>query len=337
MRVALDRLHGEIARLFQDVGLSPGHADDVATVLLDAEVEGQSGHGLGRVRMYRRQVEAGGLNPEPELRWAWPREAMGILHADRALGPVAGLRALEELMAATSHQGQASVAVRNAGHMGALSAYVGRLADHGFLGLAMANTPSAMAPWGGAGQVLGTNPIAFAAPIDEGHSPLVIDLSLSVAARGKIFQAQSQQTDIPEGWAIDAEGQPTTDPDRALAGSLLPIGEAKGYALALMVEVLAGVMAGNALSAELPKPWEDPSSPSTPGLWLMALDPGATDHGGYAARMRQLVDEIERHGGRLPGARRREMRQQAERDGIELSPQRRHELAALGMALDEGP
>ncbi len=335
MRVALDRLHGEIVRVFQDVGVSPEHADDVATVLLDAEVEGQSGHGLGRVKMYREQVEAGGLNPEPELRWEWRREAIGVLHADRALGPVAGLQAVEELVAATSHRGQASVAVRNAGHMGALSAYVGRLADRGLMGLAMANTPSAMAPWGGAGPSLGTNPIAFAAPIDDDRGPLVIDLSLSVAARGKIFQAQSRRTDIPEDWAIDAEGQPTTDPDRALAGSLLPIGGAKGYALALMVEVLAGVMAGNALSAELPKPWEDASSPSTPGLWLMALDPGSTDDGGYAARMRQLVDEIERHGGRLPGARRAEMHQKAERDGIELSEQRRNELTALGMALDE--
>ena len=337
MRVALDRLHDEIARLFRDAGLSSDHADDVSTVLLDAEVEGQSGHGLSRLKMYRDQIEQGGLNPKPDLRWEWPRDAVGVLHADRALGPVAGLRAVEKLSTATSEHGQASVAVRNAGHMGALSAYVDRLADRGVIGLAMANTPSAMAPWGGVGQVLGTNPIAFAAPIADDRAPLLIDLSLSVAARGKVFQAQSNDDDIPDDWAIDAEGHPTTDPDRALAGSLLPIGEAKGYALALMVEVMAGVLAGQVLSAELPKPWEDAGAPSTPGLWLMALDPGIATHDGYVARMRQLAAEIERHGGRLPGARRHEMRRDAERDGVEIAPPRLDELDALGMRLDDGP
>ncbi len=335
MRVALDRLHREVARVFRDAGLAPDHAEAVATVLAEAEAEGQSGHGLGRVGTYRRQIQEGGLNPHPDLRWEQPRETMAVLHADRALGPIAGLRAVEALAEMVRAYGQASVSLRNAGHMGALSAYVGRLADRGYVGMAMANTPSAMAPWGGAGQLLGTNPIAFAAPIDAEHDTLLVDLSLSVAARGKVFQAQSNSNAIPEGWAIDAQGQPTTDPDQALSGSLLPIGEAKGYALALMVEVIAGVLAGQALSAELPKPWEDASAPSTPGFWLLALDPHAANGDGYVQRMRQLAHEIARHDGRLPGSRRRELREQAERDGVEVSAQRLAELAAFGAQLDD--
>lgn len=328
MRVPAEALQEALEGFFRKLGLTPQDASAFAEVLVEAELEGISSHGLSRVPIYAAQLREGGLNPRPKLRFERPRPGVAVLHADRAPGPVAALRAVEAAQALAREVGVGAVALRGAGHVGPLSAYVRRLARAGLVGLAFANTPPALFP----GPVLGTNPIALGAPLEP--EPVVVDLSLSVAARGKILQAAHKDEAIPEGWAVDREGRSTTDPKAALEGALLPVGGAKGYALAVLVEVLAGVLAGEVLSPELPLPWKAPGKGSTPGLLLLVMEPVAFGKG-FGERMQRLAKSLEAAGGRLPGARRAEARWRWMREGVEIPDELIQDLAELGLAFVE--
>ncbi|RDI95226.1 Ldh family oxidoreductase [Meiothermus sp. QL-1] len=326
MRVSCERLEAALVAHFEGLGLPAAHAQGVARVLLEAELEGHTGHGLARVGQYTAQLRAGGLNPRPRMRLEEGRPGVAVLHADWALGPVAGLFALEALVPRARAQGVALVAVRGAGHAGALSAYVGRLARAGLVGLAFANTPPALAP----GPVLGTNPLALGAPAEP--YPVVVDTSVAVVARGRIMAAAKRGEPIPLGWAVDRAGRPTTDARAALEGALLPVGEGKGYALAVLVEVLAGVLAGAVLSPELTLPWGPPEQAARPGLLLLALEPTAFGEG-YAARMARLLGALEAVGGRVPGWRRAALRARALQEGIWINESLQAELSELGLRL----
>ena len=200
--------------------------------------------------------------------------------------------------------GSAIVSIFNSHHCGALSVQVENIANRGLIGLMMANTPKAIAPWGGKDPFFGTNPIAFSVPRIT-KDPLVIDLSLSKVARGKIMHAKKVNTKIPEGWALDSSGKPTTDPDQALKGSMLPIGEAKGSALALMVEILAATLSGGRPSNEASSFLDTDGDPPGVGQFLMFIDPGK-DNGSFYNRLEKLLINIEEIDGvRLPGNRRK--------------------------------
>ncbi len=329
MNIPLLQLHVLLSSHFQSLGLSPQHAAQFAEVILEAEAEGNAGHGLSRVAQYTAQLGAKGLNAQPQMRFELTRSSVGVLHGDGAPGPVAGLRAVEELSKMAKSQGNASVAVRNAGHSGILSAYVGRLARQGLVALAFANTPPAIAP----GPVLGTNPIALGAPAEP--DAVIVDTSVSVVARGKIINAAKKNEPIPQGWALDKMGNPTTDAKAALEGSLIPIGGGKGYALAVMVEILAGALAGDILSPDLPLPWMPPEQTAKPGLLLLAFDPAAYG-GGFGERMAQLVHSLEAVGGRMPGSRRSALKAKALQEGILINETMQAELGKLGLRLQGG-
>ena len=193
---------------------------------------------------------------------------------------------------------------------------VARLAEAGLVGLMVANTPAAMAPAGGRRALLGTNPIACAFPM-TGADPVVIDLSLSTVARGRIVQARARGEAIAAGWALDAAGEPTTDPEAALAGTLLPLGGAKGAALALMIEALAAGLTGARYAFEASSFLDAEGGPPATGQMLLAIDPAAT--GGTPGHLDALFSAIAAEpGARLPGQRRRAARRRAEADGIEI-------------------
>jgi (2R)-3-sulfolactate dehydrogenase (NADP+) len=178
------------------------------------------------------------------------------------------------------------------------------------------NTPKAMAPLGGDAPVFGTNPIAFAAPRRNGP-PLVIDLSLSKIARGKVMAAKKRGEAIPEGWALDAAGAPTTDPDAALAGMMLPMGDAKGAALALMVEILAGTLTGANHSYEATSFFDAEGAPPGVGHMILAFDAAGGGGAPFADRLEDLLGRIEsQKGARLPGSRRLAARAAARAEGV---------------------
>ena len=217
----------------------------------------------------------------------------------------------------TRANGVATAGIRRSHHAGVAGAPVERLAEQGLVALLFANTPAAMAPWGGRTAIFGTNPIAFACPL-PGRAPIVIDLSLSKVARGNILAAKGRGEAIPSGWALDADGQPTTDAQTALAGTMVPLGDAKGTALALMVELLAAGLVGATYAADASSFLDDKGGPPGTGQLLLAFDPDAFGTGALS-RFDALADAIEsQSGARLPGARRLALRKKARADGLSV-------------------
>ncbi|MBX6424315.1 MAG: Ldh family oxidoreductase [Variibacter sp.] len=287
----------------------------VARALVAAEADGLKGHGLSRVPSYAAQAAAGKVDGFAVPVVTRPRPAVVAVDAGHGFAFPA-LEAAEAAVAGAAREcGVAAAAIRRSHHCGAAGHPVERLAARGLVALMFANTPAAMAPWGGSRGVLGTNPIAFACPL-PGRPPLVIDLSLSKIARGNILAAKQRGERIPEGWALDAQGRPTTDPDAALGGTMLPAGDAKGTALALMVELLAAGLTGANFAAEAPSFLDADGPPPGTGQLIIAFDPSA-----FAAdalpRFAVLARSIEEQpGARLPGARRLKLRRRAAAEGL---------------------
>jgi len=228
---------------------APDNARSVAHALIAAEADGLKGHGLSRVPTYAAQSKAGKVDGFARPTIEWRRPAVAAIDAANGFAYPAIELAVAALPQAARQNGIASVAIRRSHHCGAAGHPVERLAEIGLVGLMFANTPAAIAPWGGNRGVFGTNPIAFACPL-SGRAPIVVDLSVSKVARGNILAAKQKGEPIPAGWALDGNGKPTTDPDAALAGTMLPLGDAKGTALALMVELLAAGLTGANFAAD---------------------------------------------------------------------------------------
>ncbi len=311
-------------------GATASNASATARALVAAEADGQAGHGLSRVPPYAMHARCGKVDGR-----AVPRVdqvAAAALRVDAGNGYAypaidAALAALAPLARAS---GIAVAVLHRSHHFGQAGAHAERLAAAGLVGLVLGNTPKAMAFWGGRRPMLGTNPLAFAAPLPAARAPLVVDLAISVAARGKVVAAQKAGKSIPEGWALDAAGQPTTDPTAALAGTLMPIGGAKGAALALMVEVLAAALTGSAWGWEASSFFDDQGGPPAMGQVFIALDPGPLSGGAYASRMGVLLEAITADPDvRLPGERRLALRDRAAREGLSIARPLHDEIRAL--------
>ena len=301
------------------VGTSPKNAASVARALVAAEAEGQVGHGFSRISDYAAQVRSGKVNGRAEPKCALTHDAALAVDAQDGFAYPALDLAIETGVEMAKRQGCAAMTVTRSHHCGALSVQVAKIAQNGLIGLMVANTPAGMAPWGAHVPVFGTNPIAFAAPRQNGEA-LVIDLSLSKVARGKIMHAKKNGQSIPEGWALDASGSPTTDPDAALAGSMVPMGEAKGTALALMVEILSAVLPAANPSREVSSFFSADGPPSGAGQFLLALAP--PDVAAFSARLEPILSFISNlDGARLPGARRSATIAAAQDNGIDVPQQ----------------
>jgi (2R)-3-sulfolactate dehydrogenase (NADP+) len=290
-------------------------ARSVARALIAAELDGLKGHGLSRVPMYAKQAKVRKINGAAMPVVTRPRP--GLITVDAANGFAFPALELAEaaLPEAARSQGIAAAAIRRSNHCGAAGHPVERLADKGLVAMMLVNTPGAMAPWGGSRAVFGTNPIAFACPL-PGRPPLVIDMSLSKVARGNVMTAKQRGEQIPEGWALDERGKPTTDPDAALSGTMVPMGDAKGTMLALMVELLAAGLTGANFAAEASSYLDADGAPPGTGQLIMAFDPAA--FGGDApSRFGLLARSIEAQPGtRLPGTRRLAAREKAKTAGV---------------------
>ncbi len=300
-------------------GVSAAAAVRTAEALVSAEIDGQPGHGLSRVPSYALQVRAGKVDGRAVPRLA--RLGPSLVRVDACFGlayPAIDL-AIDELRRMVPETAIAAATIHRSHHFGQAGAHVERLAESGLVALLFGNTPRAMAFCGGKEARMGTNPIAFAAPLPGGRPPLIVDLALSVAARGKIVAARDAGRTIPAGWALDSDGNATTDAIAALAGTLRPIGESKGAALALMVEVLAAALTGSSFGWEASSMFDDQGGPPDMGQLLIAIDPGPLSGGRYASRMGAMIEAIAADSGtRLPGDRRLARREQAAKQGLEL-------------------
>ena len=292
---------------------SDSNAKEVADALINAEFDGQSGHGLSRIPSYVEQLISGKVagNVSPSILGI----NGGVIRIDANHGfafPAISL-AISEITNACKKYGIAAASISRSHHFGQAGRHVEKLAERGLIGLMFGNTPKAIPPWGGSKALFGTNPIAFSSPREDA-APLVVDLSLSKVARGKVMVANQQNEKIPVGWAIDDEGKPTTNPKKALAGAMLPVGDAKGSALALMVEILAAGLTGSNFGFEASSFLNAEGDSPGVGQLIIAIDPSFFSGKGFGGRTETIINAIlEQPSTRLPGDKRLEKRKAREK------------------------
>jgi ureidoglycolate dehydrogenase (NAD+) len=263
------RLQAWSLELLRAVGLSDEAARTVAESLVEANLRGIDSHGVLRLPIYLRRLEAGLVNKAAKPKVIKREGGFALVDADHGPGQVAGVFAVELAMRLAKDYGVGVVGVQRSSHYGAAAYYVMRAAREGFLALSTSHAEPDMVPYGGAKSALGTNPIAFAAKAPQGL--FVLDMATSQVAMGKVFLARERGEPIPEGWAVDGEGHPTTDPH--LARAAVPMAGPKGYALALMVEVLSGVFTGAGVAHTIGRMYDEWDKPQDVGHFFMVLDP----------------------------------------------------------------
>ncbi len=318
IKVTKKHLVETIANVLIDHNTARVNALSVANALAYAEIDGKKGHGISRVLSYAAQAKSGKVNGHAKPEITQGKAAVIAIDAMHGFAYPAFDRVLQELPKIAQQQGIGLAAIHRSHHHGVAGHHVEKAAQRGMIALLFGNTPAAMAAWGGKTPLLGTNPIAFAAPI-KGRPPIVIDLATSKVARGPIVLAAKQNKSIPEGWAIDEDGQPTIDPHAALKGSMLPLGDAKGAALAMMVEILAACLTGAAFSHEASSFFEAEGEPPNVGQVMMMIDPSAMPqlkNGQFTQRLSQFAEIIMSDGARLPGSGISQKRNEAETNGI---------------------
>jgi (2R)-3-sulfolactate dehydrogenase (NADP+) len=290
-----------------------------ATALVAAEAEGQSGHGLSRIAQYVAFLRNGRADGGAEPAIIAERGGAVLVDARHGLAYPALNLAVEEVAARAVAHGIAFAGITNSHHSGAMGLPVAALARRGLVALAFTNSPAAMPVPGGRRALMGTNPVAAAFP-RRGADPLVVDMALSEVARGKIMVAAKEGRPIPEGWALDAEGKPTTDARAALSGAMLAMGGTKGALLALVVELLCVALTGAAFGFEADSFFEEEGNRPRLGQAILVVDPGAlAGQGVYLDRIEALLDAMQADPDvRLPGSRRAGLAARATAEGIEV-------------------
>ncbi len=320
---------GELERWAGDLLAAAGLEDDpartVAASLVDASLRGVDSHGIARTTIYVQRLRAGGIKTAPRPSIVRRDGAMALVDGDDGPGQVAGIFATDLSIELAREHGVGAVAVRRSSHYGAAAFYTRRAAEAGMVGMSSTNSDPLVIPFGGTGYALGTNPISLAAPLHGGEL-FDLDLATSQVAINKIYNARDEGRPIPEGWGVDEQGQPTTDPARVYAG--VPLGGYKGYALAVLVEVLCGVLPGAGVTHGVGALYGDPAQPQDVGHFHLAMDPERTiGRDRFAELLEGLLtelvaippapgfDEVLR-----PGDPERRAREERERDGIPVEP-----------------
>lgn len=317
-RISPADLENVMASALARSGANPAMAKSTARALAAAECEGIASHGASRIPQYCGHLRNGRANGAavPEVKGG---KAACVVDAKGGLAFEALRVASEEAVRRAREFGVAYVAVTNSNHFGVAAYHLEPLAAAGIVGLAMGNSPAAMPAWGGKRALFGTNPVAAVFPRREAPA-ISIDLSLSAVARGKIMVAARDGKPIPEGWALDSEGRPTTDAKAALAGSMLPAGGVKGAMLALTVELLVCALSGAAYGFESDSFFTEEGKPTRIGQAILAIDPRAlAGNDVYLERVETLVEAMSADPEvRLPGERRRRNAEQARLEGVNV-------------------
>ncbi len=300
---------------------STENAKEVADALICAEIDGQSGHGLSRVPSYIQQLSSGKVDGNAKPTIVSSNGAVIRIDAKNGFAYPALSLAIKELVSCSKKYGIAVASISHSHHFGQAGRHVERLAESELIGLMFGNTPKAIPPWGGSKALYGTNPIAFSVPRSK-TPPLVIDLSLSKVARGKVMMANQKNERIPQGWAIDEQGNPTSDAKKALAGAMLPIGDAKGSALALMIEILSAALTGSNFGFEASSFFDSEGDSPGVGQLIIAIDPSFFSGDVFSERVETIINAIlEQPSTRLPGNKRLEKRKWREKTKTIAIPQ----------------
>ena len=264
-------LHALGKRAFQKLGMGDKESDDVVRILVLADLFGLSTHGLSRIESYGDRLKIGGINARPNIRIERLAPAMIGVDGDNGVGPLVGMRTLDVAIEAAAEFGIAIAFARGSNHFGPISPYSLIAAEKGFASIIGSNATTTIAPWGGSDARLGNSPLGFGVP-NPGGAPFLLDMAMSVVARAKIRNAFKRGEKIPDTWGTDIKGNPTSDPKAALDGFLLPIGGPKGYGLALMVDLFAGLLSNAGYLTHI-QSWQDaPGEPQNLGHFFILID-----------------------------------------------------------------
>lgn len=331
--LALPELTDLVARALERAGASRLQAEPAAAALTVAEAQGLSSHGLARVPLYCAHLRAGRTDGRAEPRIAADRPATVLVDAACGMAFAACALAVKEAIARAQANGAAFAGVTNSNHFGVAAQHLMPVAEAGLVGLAFGNSPAAMAAWGGRRPLFGTNPIAAVFPRRDGR-PLVIDLSLSEVARGKLLVAAREKKAIPPNWALDRDGRVTTDPQAGLEGSMLPAGGVKGAMLALVVELLCVALTGAAYGFEADSFFSETGNRPRIGQAFLVVDPGGlAGRDVYLERIETLVAAmLADRDVRLPGERRLRNEEHARHNGVTVDDALYDELRGLAGA-----
>jgi LDH2 family malate/lactate/ureidoglycolate dehydrogenase len=342
MRAGVDDLETFVHAVCAAVGVPHADAQLLTTALVEADLRGVASHGCGRLPAYARALAAGIVNPAPALTRIRGGRAIEVLDGDNGLGLVLGQRAMSRAVELAEQAGIGAVTVRNGNHTGMLAVHLRPAIDAGMIGYFTSNAPAIMAPFGGRDPLLSNGPLAYGIPTHG--DPLILDMAASATNRGRIrLYAQADQA-LPSGWALDEHGHDTTDPKAALRGVVLPMGGHKGYGLAVVNEVLAGVLPGALLAGDMPRDFLKEDSRVLDswrsGMFAVAIDIAAVAEPEdfldrvdvLLARLRAARPAPASDGVLVPGDIERERRATQLRDGIELGPP---VVAALNELADE--
>ena len=322
-QITMDEARGLVAAALQAAGANAAMAQATARALVLAEAQGLASHGLSRVAQYGGHLRNGRVNGAATPVVVKSKGAAAVVDAQEGLAFAACELAVNEAVARAREFGISVVGVTNSHHCGVVVDHLRAAAEAGMVGLGFANSPSAMPAAGGKHPIFGTNPIAAIFPRRGDAVPLMIDLSLSEVARGKLMVAAKEGRPIPAGWALDARGNPTTDPKAGMEGSMLPIGAAtspKGAMLALVVELLVTALIGANFGFEASSFFVDEGNRPRIGQTFIVIDPAAlAGREGFLDRVEVLVREmLVDDGVRLPGARREALLAKARVDGLTI-------------------
>jgi L-2-hydroxycarboxylate dehydrogenase (NAD+) len=302
--VSFQNLRNFITAAFERSGLPAGDSYTVANLMAEADLQGSDGHGVTRLPQYLKRIKAGGVNRTPHVRVLQERAARALLDGDNGMGHLVMKRAAELAIEKARGAGVAWVGARWSNHAGPASLYARMALPHDMIGLYFAvGNANHLPPWGGLDMLLSTNPIAAAIPAGEEGS-IVLDMATTVAAYGKVKAKAQRGETMPEGWMIDREGRPLTDPRRADEGFLLPIGGYKGYGLALVTGLIAGTLNGASMGKDVIDFNRDIAGPTNTGQAFVAVDIAAFgDVDAFKASVDTLVRDL-RGSTRMPGVER---------------------------------
>lgn len=261
-----------IRSMLERLGASADEADITAEVLTEGDLRGLASHGLLRLPYILRAIKRGTIVPRAEVKIVRETQATALIDGGHGLGHHVASRAMKIAIEKAKRHGVAAVGVQNSNHFGIAGYYAELAIREGLIGIVTTTTDALVHPWGGTEPMLGTNALAIGIPSEP---PVLLDMATSVTARGKLVKAMKEKKTIPEGWAIDSRGKPTTDPKKGLEGALCPFGGVKGYGLALVLELLAGVLVGAAVGKDVTGTLEPVEGFCTKGDFMIAIDPAA--------------------------------------------------------------
>lgn len=318
MNITAEQERAIIMEILTKMNVNKEHAEIVADVTIDANLKGFSSHGLGRFPQYVKGLKLGTIKTDADIEIEKETAAMALINGNHIFGHVVAFKAMKIAIEKAKETGIAVVGVHDSNHFGVAGYYSDMAVMEDLIGIVIANTEPAVAPIGGKEPILGTNPIAIGIPSNKNY--VSVDMATSASARGKLLEAVRKGQKIPENVALDNEGNPTIDPERALKGSILPFGAHKGYALAFMIEILSGPLV-RAASGKSVKGTANPEEMCTKGDLIMAIDPSKfVNTNEFKEDVDEFIAEIKNSGENIfiPGDLEVRNIKKAKKDGILL-------------------